>query len=283
MSSGLNIAALARRTGVAPDTLRKWEVRYSILKPSRTPGGQRRYSEREVARVLWLKARMEEGYRVGEAAALLGPIDAVEGAPAQQLEAILAAVARSDQARTGLLLDQVFALNPLECALADVIRPLLLRVGEAWREGVLSVAQEHLLSEALRARLGQFVGDPTGGIRGIAVLACAPGERHELGLMIAAVGLRNDGWQVVYLGADTPLPDAFALCHQLGARLLGISLVVSESAHALERQLGDGAGNATPVVIGGPAASHDLARGLGVRYAEPEMTRALATLRDFST
>src|SRR5215218_3424659 len=41
----LNIAALSRRTGVAADTLRKWEHRYSILQPSRTPGGQRRYVE----------------------------------------------------------------------------------------------------------------------------------------------------------------------------------------------------------------------------------------------
>ena len=41
----LNIAALSRRTGVAPDTLRKWEQRYGVLRPVRTAGGQRRYSE----------------------------------------------------------------------------------------------------------------------------------------------------------------------------------------------------------------------------------------------
>ena len=68
----LNIAALSRRTGVAPDTLRKWEQRYGVLNPSRTDGGQRRYSELDVARVEWLLARLDEGYRIGEAAALLG-------------------------------------------------------------------------------------------------------------------------------------------------------------------------------------------------------------------
>ena len=64
MSSALNIAALARRTGVAPDTLRKWEQRYGILRPTRTGGGQRRYSEHDVDRVVWLKARLAEGYRI---------------------------------------------------------------------------------------------------------------------------------------------------------------------------------------------------------------------------
>src|ERR671927_250170 len=75
MSAALNIAALSRRTGVAPDTLRKWEQRYQILRPTRTAGGQRRYSERDVARVEWLCARLAEGYRIGEAAQLLGTTD----------------------------------------------------------------------------------------------------------------------------------------------------------------------------------------------------------------
>src|SRR4030088_3273169 len=74
MSAGLNIAALAQRTGVPPDTLRKWEQRYQILQPDRTAGGQRRYSERDVARVEWLRERLDEGYRIGEAATLLGTI-----------------------------------------------------------------------------------------------------------------------------------------------------------------------------------------------------------------
>src|SRR3954454_22999781 len=79
MTTGLNIAALARRTGVAPDTLRKWEQRYEILQPDRTAGGQRRYSERDVARVEWLRDRLDEGYRIGVAASLLGTIGAAPG------------------------------------------------------------------------------------------------------------------------------------------------------------------------------------------------------------
>jgi len=72
MAPTLNIAAFARRTGVPPDTIRKWEQRYGVLRPERTTGGQRRYSEEDVARVEWLKARLGEGYRIREAAALLG-------------------------------------------------------------------------------------------------------------------------------------------------------------------------------------------------------------------
>src|SRR4051794_41287273 len=68
LNPNLNIAALTQRTGVPSDTIRKWEQRYGVLHPERTPGGQRRYSERDVARVEWLKERLHEGYRIGEAA-----------------------------------------------------------------------------------------------------------------------------------------------------------------------------------------------------------------------
>ena len=121
---GLNIAALARRTGVAPDTLRKWEQRYGVLRPSRTAGGQRRYDESDVARVEWLRARLAEGWRIGEAAALLGEGDA-PGSPAELRGAILEAVADADGERIGRLLDHAFALLELEETLVEVVHPVL--------------------------------------------------------------------------------------------------------------------------------------------------------------
>lgn len=280
MGAGLNIAALARRTGVAPDTLRKWEQRYGILEPTRTTGGQRRYSERDVARVLWLRARLEEGYRIGEAASLLGPIDATQSnSPAEQIGAIVAAAIAADQSRVGFLLDQVFALNTLDHALGEVVAPLVERIGAAWREGAMTIAQEHLVSEAIRARLAQLVADPTGGVRGIAVLTCAPGERHELGLMMAAIALRGDGWQIVYLGADTPLADALDLAHQLEARLLGISLALPERASDLEAAVAEVDANAMPIVLGGPGASAALAKRIGAMYADPDLAKTISAMR----
>src|SRR3982750_1617142 len=97
MAPTLNIAALAKRTGVPADTIRKWEQRYGVLRPARTVGGQRRYSEHDVARVEWLKARLSDGYRIGEAAALLGNADAdVALTPEGLREAIFAALVASD-------------------------------------------------------------------------------------------------------------------------------------------------------------------------------------------
>ena len=70
----------------------------------------------------------------------------------------------------------------------------------------------------MRAALQKLLADPRADVRGTAVLACAPGEQHEIGLLMLAVLLRADGWQVAYLGADTPSADAVALAERLGAR-----------------------------------------------------------------
>jgi len=281
MSAGLNIAALAQRTGIPPDTLRKWEQRYRILQPDRTAGGQRRYSERDVARVEWLRERLDEGYRIGEAARLLGAVGVDPGRKASDhLRGILDAVESGKPAEIGIRLDQAFALLGVDATLADVLQPLLRTVGERWESGTLSVAEEHLVSEAVRSRLGHLLGDAGGGVRGVAVLACAPGERHELGLMMAAIALRRDGWKVVYLGADTPLADALALATRLDSRIIGISLACAERADAVEQVLaGYGLPEGIALVVGGGGASTAVAERLGGVYAGPGLDHAVEAVR----
>jgi methanogenic corrinoid protein MtbC1 len=281
MATGLNIAALARRTGVAPDTLRKWEQRYHILQPDRTAGGQRRYSERDVARVEWLCQRLEQGYRIGEAARLLGTIG-VEPArsPADHLRAILEAVDGDDPAQIGIRLDQAFALLGLGETLASVLEPLLRAVGERWERETISVATEHLVSEAVRSRLGHVLSDAGGGVHGAAVLACAPGERHELGLMMVAIALRSDGWKVAYLGADTPVEAALALAQRVSARLLGISVAREERLAAIEAALAThGLPPGLVLVVGGAGASRDAASRLGALYGGPDLRSAVDAVR----
>jgi DNA-binding transcriptional MerR regulator len=285
MPAGLNIAALARRTGVAPDTLRKWEKRYQILRPTRTPGGQRRYDERDVARVQWLQQRLAEGYRIGEAAALLGGVDAAATAqePADQLAGILGALERADTAEIGVRLDQAFALNSVEVTIEEILGPLLEAVGERWQEGDLTVAEEHVVSEAVRSRLGHLLSDAGGGVRGVAVLACGPRERHELGLMTAAIALRLDGWKVVYLGADTPAADAVRLARRISAQLLAFSLTLPEHGEPLAAELRDGPPRmGLELVLGGAGASPELAARLDAHLADPDLRQAVRGLRELA-
>jgi methanogenic corrinoid protein MtbC1 len=282
MASALNIAALARRTGVQPDTLRKWEHRYGVISPERTAGGQRRYSEHDVARVEWLKARLTEGYRIGEAAQLLGSND-IGSAPRTReelAEALYAAVVAGDPRTLELLVEHALAVHDIDSALTGVIAPVLERVGRGWAEGEITVAQEHMLSGVVRAHLERRLADSRGTIRGVAVLACAPGERHELGLLMLAILMRADGWQVAYLGADTPIPEATRAATDLDAALLCLSVTMADTLETVS----DGFGSAplpvgTRLVIGGHAATPKLARSLGATAADRDLRATVTALR----
>ena len=277
MSPGLNIAALSRRTGVPADTLRKWEQRYAVLSPERTAGGQRRYSEHDVRRVEWLIERLSEGFRIGEAAELLGAgtTDAAN-TPGELRRALYEAGTRSDVVALRSLLDQTLTILPLEQALTRVLEPLLQRVGDGWANGELSVAQEHLVSSAVRARLERVLSDVRGQVGGVAVLACVPGERHELGLLMLGTLLRADGWQVAYLGADAPLDDALELAESLEAALLCLSVTVREHGAALDRpSLPEG----LTLAVGGHSASARLARRLGGQHVNDSLRRSVRELR----
>jgi len=250
----LNIAALTRRTGVPPDTIRKWEQRYGVLRPERTPGGQRRYTELDVARVEWLKARIEEGFRIGEAAALLGTAQVEVGGMGGLRAAIVAATRRSDVDALRVAIDQALLLDSTEQAFAEVLAPALVEIGELWARGEVSVAQEHLASGAVRSALQRMLADRRGRVRGVAVLACAPGEWHEIGPLMLAVLLRADGWQVAYLGPNTPAADAVALAVELGASALLFSATRAEAAVALEAELlGVEVPQGLELVVGGRA------------------------------
>jgi DNA-binding transcriptional MerR regulator len=281
VATTLNIAALSRRTGVAPDTLRKWEQRYGILNPERTAGGQRRYSERDIARVEWLRDRLREGYRISEAASILGGADAEPATdPAELSDLLLKALSANDPVCVSSLIDQAFALVSLDRAIVEIVAPVLERVGEGWANGSVSVAQEHLLTAKLRARLEQLVANERGGVRGTAVLACAPGEQHDVGLLMLAVLLGADGWHVEFLGADMPVVQTMTLALALDADLVCISTAGAESAARLRAEL---AGAMRPegvdVVVGGRAASPELAAATAARHLDEDLLGAVRALR----
>lgn len=253
---GLNIAAVARRTGIASDTLRKWERRYGVLRPNRTTGGQRRYDDSDVARVEWLRDRLAEGLRISEAAALLDPAGESAVASADELrEALVEAAHAGDSVRLAALVEQAFTLHALAPAIEEIVQPALETIGAGWIDRSGAIAEEHLLTETVRARLERMLADRRPGVRGKAVLACGPQERHDLGLLALAVLLQADGWLVAYVGADVPLDAVVELAEQIDADVLCVSVTLPA---AYERVVAELSELALPerlrVVVGGSAA-----------------------------
>ena len=205
----LRIGELARRTGTSPELLRAWEQRYHLLEPSRSSGGFRLYSDEDEARVLTVKRLIADGLSAAEAArATLGGEaipDAEVGSIAASLAGDLrAALDRFDEVGANEVFDRLLAALSVETVLQDVLLPYLRILGDRWARGEASVAQEHFASALIRGRLLGLARGWGAGSGPALVLACPPGEEHDLGLIMFGIVVSRRGWRVTYLGQDTP-------------------------------------------------------------------------------
>ncbi|HET6682253.1 MAG TPA: B12-binding domain-containing protein [Gaiella sp.] len=237
------IGELSRRSGVSPELLRAWERRYSLLQPTRSPGGLRLYSAHDVERVEAMRQHLAAGFAAAEAAALALRIEqdtAEDSAPPSAARAELAAaLAAFDEAAAHAVVDTLLARMSLDALLSDVIVPYLHELGDRWDRGEVSVAQEHFASNVLRGRL---LGLARGWGRGLGprvVLACAPGEQHDLGLITFGLALRARGWRIVYLGADTPLASVADAAHACDPRFVVVSAVAPRAFRSHRAELAE--------------------------------------------
>jgi DNA-binding transcriptional MerR regulator len=206
----IRIGELGRRTGVAPDLLRAWENRYGVLRPSRSPGGFRLYSAADEARIRRMTRLIADGLSTAEAARHALADDEVQpevDVPilAQLADQLRAALDGFDGAGAHAAFDRLLGSVSLDVVLVDVVLPYLRDLGDRWAAGRASVAQEHFASNLLRGRLLAIARDWDGGAGPALLLACLPGEAHDLGLIVFGILAARRGCRVTLLGADTPI------------------------------------------------------------------------------
>ncbi|WP_249011742.1 MerR family transcriptional regulator [Conexibacter sp. DBS9H8] len=141
---------------------------------------------------------------------------------------LVRAFGRLDPAAAERALERLCAGFSLETLVRGVFLPYLEDVGRRWERGETSVAEEHLATHLLRGRLLAFSRGLTSDQRGRAVLACPPGEHHDITLTIFSVLLQRRGWAVTLLGADTPLDSVAGAAGTVGADLVVLAAMTPE-------------------------------------------------------
>jgi methanogenic corrinoid protein MtbC1 len=276
----LRIGELSRRVGVNPELLRAWELRYGLLQPSRSPGGFRLYSPADEERVKRMRAFQTQGLSAAEAARLALDSTAAADTPASDGEVALnreplaQALERFDEPAAQAAFDRALSAVSVESLLRDLVIPYLHDLGERWEAGTASVAQEHFASNFLRGRLlGLARGWGQGG-GPLAILACAPGELHDLPLIAFGLALRAHGWRIAFLGPDTPLGTLADTAAKLEPRLVVLSATSAQRLARVRDDLATLAGS-TPVALAGGGATNALAESVGAdRLAGDPVTEA---------
>ena len=280
----LRIGELSRRTGVGVDTLRAWERRYGLLRPERSPGGFRLYGPGDEERVRAMKALIESGVSAAEASRLTGPAGSPPTGPARRTDEapdhaprLGAALERFDETDANAILDDALARFTIDAVASLVLLPVMHEIGERWEKGEISVAQEHFATGVLRGRMLSLGRNWGAGAGPLALLACPPGERHDLGLIAFGLVLRERGWRIAFLGSDTPIETIADAVAKLAPAAVVLAAVTREPFDAVAEEITDLAGR-VPVLLGGDGANDDLAERLGAAALEPDPVRGAGQL-----
>lgn len=188
----LTTTEAAEAAAVAPSTIKRWADQ-GILPFSRTAGGHRRFERFAIERLL-----REH------------PMSVFSGDPMASAWVRCLADGRRHEI-DGRLLEAKARLGSW-CRVADELAVALAEMGQQWECGRMTIADEHVASDALAralARVGDALPIRLDGPR--CLLACAGEDEHTLGLSLAELCLRELGWTPQWLGRRTPVDEVVRL------------------------------------------------------------------------
>ena len=254
------VGRTAELTGVPRETLRKWEQRYGVVEPTRTEGNYRLYDDEAVRRLSVMRDLVDAGWAPREAARRVleepvGPVAVVprEARPAlTPLDELASCGEDFDVVRLEGVLDRAFAHADLAVVVDEWLMPSLVRLGEGWQQGTVSIAAEHFVSAAVLRRLSlafhQLPHPAPDAPR--ALVGLARGSRHELGVMAFAIVLRSRGVAVTYLGGDLPVESWIDTVRAIEPAAVVLSVPTVEDLPAV-REAVQAIASTAPVLLGG--------------------------------
>jgi DNA-binding transcriptional MerR regulator len=285
----LTVAAVARRIGVAPATLRTWDRRYGLGPSEHVEGEHRRYCPKDLAKLTMMRRLIVAGLAPAEAAeqarnckSAVKVETLVKGFEVREevVEAIYKALQGFDKAFIEKTLAHEIDSFGIEGAWADVIVPTLFLIGQEWEINQSGIEIEHLFSEILKRTMHNRVVELKKPINARPVLLAAVGEElHSLPLYALAAALCERNIETYVLGARTPLSALSTMVTRCAPPAIFLWAQLPKNAE--EKYWNDipAVRPAPRIVVGGPGwdavQCDQVIRAEGLEHACEEIAQAL--------
>ena len=213
-----SIDQFSKITGISKLVLRTWENRYDYLQAPRSKTNIRRYSDKLLIKALKTKLLIDSGYK----------ISVITNKSDSELDSLIGELKYSSNNETscdyyinkmiesGITYDtKLFNDTYKECLLdfnhidlyINIMLPTFSKIGLFWLTNRMNPAQEHFLSEMFKQKIYSEIDQikKTNDDSSTWLLFLPPNEYHEIGLLFSRFLILENGFDVVYLGANVPL------------------------------------------------------------------------------
>jgi len=285
----LTVAAVARRIGVAPATLRTWDRRYGLGPSAHVEGEHRRYCPKDVAKLTTMRRLIVAGVTPSEAAEQAKLVDdevevktLVKEFEVREdvVNAIYAALQVFDRHFVEEILTHEISKYGVEGAWSDVIVPTLFQIGQDWENDQKGIEVEHLFSEILTRTMHNRIVELRNPVNPRPVLLAAVGEElHSLPIYALAAALCERNIQTYVLGARTPLGALSAMVSRCAPPAIFLWAQLEKNAEEKYWREIPAIRPAPRIVVGGPGwdsvTCDEVTKAEGLEHACDEIVQAL--------
>jgi DNA-binding transcriptional MerR regulator/methylmalonyl-CoA mutase cobalamin-binding subunit len=277
------ISTVSKRSGVKSDLVRAWERRYQAVKPTRTDGGHRVYTDLDIARLKLLNQATGNGHSISQIANLsleeLKSLLKKESDSGSQtfetpkplngsrlhvaedyVQKCYAAVLAFDAHALESHFENAIVELGTEVFIEKLLNPLLTLIGDRWRTGELRPVHEHMASSIVRSLTYILRNNSPCSPNAPKMIVSTPiNQLHELGALLAGIIAELKGWKVTYLGANLPAEEIAAAVRFTNATAVTISISYKTDDLSIAkelRRLRKLIGNDVALVVGGRAAGY---------------------------
>ncbi|MCB0153453.1 MAG: GntR family transcriptional regulator [Anaerolineae bacterium] len=130
--------------------------------------------------------------------------------------------------------NEVLATNSVETVATSIFPAVIRELEDRWHRQQISLLTQNYAVTTLRCQLTAMInatGSWGGGIK--ALLACAPDDQHEIGILSLALALRRRGLIVIYLGPNVSTTEFRQVFDMVQPQLVCFSAATEQSAKKL--------------------------------------------------
>jgi len=270
----LTVAAVARRLGVAPATLRTWDRRYGLGPSEHSSGEHRRYNGSDIARLTLMRKLVIAGVSPAEAAqralafdgevspeSLTNSITSDVAVREELVETLIRAARSYDRNFIEELLRSELSARGITNTWNEVLVPLLIIIGDEWADSGTGIETEHLVSEIIKRLLQEANASVQNPVNARPVLlACIGEEMHSLALYALGAVLSERKIATQFLGARTPIEAISAVVKRSAPPAIFLWAQLNKNGnHELLAEL-PSIRPAPRIVLGGPGWSRNVAK-----------------------